>query len=74
MQTVLNGLVNAHREMSRRADAWDHRLDHLGARVTALDGQVGGGDEHTSIDTAESAGRKAAAAARVGEQFQESMR
>jgi predicted nucleic acid-binding Zn-ribbon protein len=53
LNTAVEGLTRAHRDVTRRLAAVEHAADHLRARVTALDGQVGGGDEQTSLATAE---------------------
>lgn len=53
LERIVEGLVKAHRGFTRRIGELEHRVDHLVARVTALDGQAGGGDEQTSLQFAE---------------------
>lgn len=62
MNAAVEGLVRAHRAQSAKVNELERFANHLADRVTALDGQVGGGDEATSLAEAEAA----AAASRSG--------
>lgn len=55
LERIVEGLVKAHRGLTQRIESVEHRISHLVERVTAVDGQAGGGDEQTSLEFAEDA-------------------